>query len=47
MYIKNVKYFCNLTETAKGYLIYTGQQEGSYTGIQLTPFEKMDQLFNE
>jgi uncharacterized protein len=44
-YIKNLQYFRELSEATKGYLIYSGQQEGLYSGITLTPIKKMDQIF--
>ena len=39
--IKNIRYFCDLAKTAKGHLIYTGEERGSYSSITLVPFNKL------
>jgi predicted AAA+ superfamily ATPase len=43
-FIKNVQYFCELSQIAKGYLIYTGQQNGSHAKVKLVPISKIDQI---
>lgn len=48
-YIKNLQYFMGLSKTAakepvKGYLIYTGSQEGKYSDVMLVPMNKVDEL---
>lgn len=43
-FFKNVQYFCELSQTAKGYLIYTGQQNGSHAKVKLVPINEIDQL---
>lgn len=46
-YIKNVQYFCKLASNAKGYLVYAGEQDGSYSGVNLIPFKQLDQIFKD
>ncbi|WP_395462978.1 ATP-binding protein [Wolbachia endosymbiont of Cantharis cryptica] len=43
-FIKNVQYFCELSQIAKGYLIYTGQQNGSHAKVKLVPINEIDQI---
>lgn len=47
-YIKNLKYFIKLCEeqgkdSASGYLVYSGAQEGEYSGVSLTPLANIYQ----
>lgn len=43
-FIKNLHHFCSLSHTEKGYLIYTGEQQGSYQGIELIPMNRLETL---
>jgi predicted AAA+ superfamily ATPase len=40
-YIKNMEYFHKLSQIPKSYLIYTGQQQGMYNGVELVPLSKI------
>jgi len=44
-YLKNIQYFCELSGTAKGYLVYAGEQTGTYKSITLTPLKDIDRMF--
>lgn len=44
-YLKGIRYLMPLVEHPKGYLIYTGEQTGTYLGINLTPFKSRSILF--
>jgi len=46
-FIKGVRYFCELSETAHGYLVYSGQQAGTYLDTALVPFNQIDKLLDE
>jgi uncharacterized protein len=46
-FIKGINYFKSLHESAKGYIIYVGQQEGIVHDIQLIPVNKIDDSFSE
>ncbi len=48
-YIKNLRYFINIAkdtskESIKGYLIYTGNQEGNVLGVSLIPAYKINSI---
>lgn len=49
-FTKNIQYFMKLAKeapekTVKGYLIYAGKQEGSFSNVELIPIDKLDQKF--
>ena len=46
-FIKGVRYFCELSETAHGYLVYSGQQAGTFLDTALVPFNQIDKLLEE
>lgn len=46
-FIKNVQYFCELSKVAKGYLIYTGQQNGLHAKVKLIPIKGIEEMFFE
>ena len=45
-FIKSVRYFCKLSKSEKGYLVYNGEQEGSYSDIDLVPIKKIDSILS-
>lgn len=50
-FIKNIQYFHTISKEVpgkmvKGYLIYSGQQAGSYLDVELVPLEKLDQTLS-
>ena len=50
-FIKNIQYFQNIAKESshkiiKGYLMYSGQQAGSYLNVELVPLEKLDQTLS-
>jgi predicted AAA+ superfamily ATPase len=44
-FIKNVKYFCTLSKTSQGYLLYPGAQNGIFSDISLLPLDQIESLF--
>jgi uncharacterized protein len=46
-YLKNLHYFCELSKTARGYLVYNGTQKGSYTGVELISFPNIAPILDE
>jgi predicted AAA+ superfamily ATPase len=49
-YLKNLNYFIDLTKSDKrfaveGYLVYGGDQMGTYTGVALTPTDQIGPRF--
>jgi predicted AAA+ superfamily ATPase len=45
-FVKNVNYFCSLSEAAKGYVLYSGQ-EGFYSNTTLLPVKLIQHLLDE
>lgn len=44
-YVKNIRYFSALSNTSTLHLVYSGNQEGQFSGVNLIPLKKMNTMF--
>jgi predicted AAA+ superfamily ATPase len=45
-FIKNILYFCRLSEQARGYLVYEGTQQGTFLTVTLLPLQHLNTVFD-